>query len=111
MDYIKAESLILEIVSRSNAINAYNELLKLHKPNFQWESKTKDRDWDLVTMTVENGTIEYIRRSHPNDFDWIDDWVMHYVITKTNSWVWAENKFKPVTFWKKVKRNLLGIKQ
>lgn len=110
-DFRKAESLILEIIARSNATKAYTELLKLHKPNFQWESKAYDADGDLVTMTLDRNWLEYIRRSHAGDDDGRDDGVVHYLITSTPSGVRAENKFKPVTFWKKVVRNLVGIKK
>lgn len=110
-DFRKAESLILEIVARSNATKAYTELLKMHKPNFQWETKTFDADGDLVTLTMTRDGLEYIRRSHAWDDDGKDDGVVHYLITSTPSGVRAENKFKPVTFWKKVARNLVGIRK
>lgn len=110
-NYEKAESLILRIVSNSQDFKSFDELVKLHQPNFQWESKWFDKDLDLVTMTVFGNTIEYIRRTHPDDVDGKDDGVFHYVITKLNSWVRAENKFKPVSFWKQVTRNLIWIRK
>lgn len=110
-DYRTAESLILKIVNSSNTFKEFDALVKLHKPNFQWESKATDADGDLVTMTVFGNTIEYIRRTHPDDVDGKDDGVFHYVITKLNSWVRAENKFKPVSFWKQVARNLIWIRK
>jgi len=36
-------------------------------------------------MTVFGNTIEYIRRTHPDDVDGKDDGVFHYIITKENS--------------------------
>ena len=81
-DYRTAESLILKIVNSSNTFKEFDALVKLHKPNFQWESKATDADGDLVTMTVFGNTIEYIRRTHPDDVDGKDDGVFHYVINK-----------------------------
>lgn len=96
-NYKKAEELILKLIDNPYKLEFFEELKKLHKPNYMGESQAKDADWDLVTMTVNKigDRVEYSRRSHYNDNDGKDDGVFAYKLTLYPTNVWIE-----ALYWK-----------
>lgn len=83
MDYKAIENLINNGLTNEWFDEIYS-MAKKYK-DIQNEAKTTDADGDLITLEAQNEDhLVYVRRSHRNDNDGVDDGVYAKTITRHN---------------------------